>query len=227
MHSFTPGILPPFIIAVDGLAGTGKGTLAKLLAAHYGFSYLDTGVLYRKLAWHMQHLDYENPQVVIGHLANVDMHDEVPVHNLQNEQIGHIASTIAPIPLVRQFLYDLQVNFPVGQAGAILDGRDIGTVIFPNAHIKLFINATAEARAKRRATQLGSQQDFASILEAINLRDARDQERAVAPTVPAKDAVLINNSDLAVEETLQLLINLTEYRIANYFNHHTYQVAKC
>lgn len=184
------------IIAIDGTAASGKGTLSYMIANRLGLPYLDTGKLYRATAYYMiahQEKDAELAAKSIGK-------KELLSPNLQSEEIGKKASEIASMPLVRNVLYDYQRNFP-GEKGAVLDGRDIGTVIFPDADIKFFITADIAIRAKRRAMQLNIAVE--EVLTDLIARDKRDMERSTAPLKPASDAIIIDNSNMSIDEMLE------------------------
>jgi cytidylate kinase len=188
------------IIAIDGPAASGKGTLGKRLAAHYGLRHLDTGLLYRAVA-----------QVVLdaGHSPSDRAHAAAAAKSLdasrldeqalKNHAIGEAASLVSAIPEVRAALLDLQRNFASCAPGAVLDGRDIGTVICPAADVKIFVTATPEVRARRRALELqarGEPVDEAEVLADIRRRDQRDSSRAVAPLRPAPDAHMLDTSEM-------------------------------
>ena len=191
------------IIAIDGPAASGKGTLCRRLAGHYGFDLLDTGLLYRAAAPHCANagLDLDNESDVsdyIEKLTTIDTHQE----NLRGESAGAMASTVSRYPRLRAALLEYQRNFaanpPTGK-GAILDGRDIGTVICPDTPYKIFLTASAEVRAKRRFAEMHNTNtalDYESILADVQRRDAQDQNRAIAPLVPANDACILNTSAL-------------------------------
>lgn len=181
----------PFIIAIDGPAASGKGTIARALAAHFGFHHLDTGLLYRAVgakggdpAVAAQTLDAED-------LARPD---------LRSAEAGQAASRIAAIPEVRAALLDFQHRFAAQEPGAVLDGRDIGTVICPDAPVKLYVTASDQVRAQRRAAELGA--DPVQMLAELQERDRRDRDRATAPLRPAEDAVVLDTSDLSITEAI-------------------------
>ena len=188
-----------FTIAVDGPAAAGKGTLSRALAAHYGFSYLDTGLLYRAVGARM--LDGVAPVAAAEGLMPADL--DRP--DLRSAEVAQAASKVAVIAEVRAALTDFQRAFARRAGGAVLDGRDIGTVICPYAQVKLFVTASAEVRAKRRHAELseaGRVISFAEVLEDVKARDERDMNRAEAPLRPADDAVEIDTSDLSIEAAL-------------------------
>ena len=193
------------IIAIDGPAASGKGTLARRLAQHYGLPHLDTGLLYRATARAVmergERLDDVAAAVRAARgLALIDF-DETA---LRGREMGDAASVIAAIPEVRAALMEAQQGFAHRPSGAVLDGRDIGTVICPNATAKIFVTASPETRAQRRALELrgrGEPADYAKVLADILHRDRRDSTRATAPLKPARDAIILDTSDLDVEAT--------------------------
>lgn len=206
-----------FIIAVDGVASSGKGTLASKLAQYFGFEHLDTGKLYRKLAYLVakHKINSESTEQIIQ-IARSDEFRKLisqEVGSLHTDEISILASKISVYKEVRHELDALQKNFPDGKKGAVVDGRDIGTVIFPNAQVKLFVIADVEVRAQRRYKQLQSEGKsviFSSVLNDLVERDNRDANRAVSPTLPAKDAIIIDTTALNPESVLSLAITLIE-----------------
>ena len=201
------------IIAVDGPTASGKGTLAKALAAHFGLPFLDTGLLYRAVGRHVQ-LHQGNPDDPADALAGCDFPDSIlddPV--LRNEEIGGLASRVSIHPNVRAALNKRQVDFANQPGGALLDGRDIGTVVCPDDHAKLFITASAEVRARRRQAELGAE-DYDAVLADIRARDERDSKRATAPLVAAKDAVTLDTSDMDIAAAVAAAIGAVEARRA-------------
>jgi cytidylate kinase len=202
------------IIAIDGPAASGKGTLARRLAAHYGLPHLDTGLLYRATARVLldqgSRLDDAEKAVSAARgLALLDFEEDF----LRGREMGEAASVVAAIPQVRAALIDMQRAFAGRPQGAVLDGRDIGTVIAPNATCKIFVTASPEARAQRRALELrgrGEKVDYPAILEDIKKRDKRDSERAEAPLKPADDAHLLDTTDLNVEAAFAEALALVE-----------------
>lgn len=193
------------VITIDGPAGVGKGTLARLLAAHYGWAYLDTGALYRATARRCL-AEGVSPENAAGVAAALQPED-LTHPDLRQEAVGALASQVAAVPAVRQALFDYQRRFvmmpPGGVAGAVLDGRDTGTVICPEAPVKFFLTAAAEIRAERRLKELQERGDpaiYDTILREIQERDLRDQSRAVAPLVPAADAVILDTSRKTIQD---------------------------
>ena len=201
------------IIAVDGPAASGKGTIARALARHYGLPHLDTGLLYRAVAANVQRLELD-AVVEADAVAACDFDDSVlddPV--LRSDAIGSLASVVSAHPLVRASLLQRQKRFAQQPGGAVLDGRDIGTVIAPNADAKLFVRATPNIRAKRRHAELRSHGSLISIdkvLADIRARDLRDSTRSNAPLVPANDAAFLDTSFLSIEASVQRAIDIVE-----------------
>ena len=201
------------IIAVDGPAASGKGTIARALARHYGLPHLDTGLLYRAVAANVQRLELD-AAVEAGAVAACDFDDSVlddPV--LRSDAIGSLASVVSAHPLVRASLLQRQKRFAQQPGGAVLDGRDIGTVIAPNADAKLFVRATPNIRAKRRHAELRSHGSLISIdkvLADIRARDLRDSTRSNAPLVPANDAAFLDTNFLSIEASVQRAIDIVE-----------------
>ncbi len=204
------------IIAIDGPAASGKGTLSRNLARELNFAHMDTGALYRAVAFEVLEQDKE-PSVEDNALdgckaLQVNLHSANPLSNpdLRTEIIGEAASKVASIQSVRDFLTDMQRDFANnpkdGLDGVILDGRDIGTVICPDAPLKLYITAKCEIRAARRMKELqlkGESVTYEAVLEDMRARDARDSGRKVAPLRPAKDATIIDSSDLSEAQMLE------------------------
>jgi len=182
------------IVAIDGPAAAGKGTLAKRLAEHLGFNHLDTGLIYRAVG--VKHLETGLDAITVARaLQPADLSHP----GLRGEAAGRAASEVAAIPEVRQALLDFQRRFAQRPPGAVLDGRDIGTVVCPDADIKLFVTASLEKRAERRWKELIAKGETAiaeRVLQDMRDRDARDAARDVAPMAPAADAVLIDTSEL-------------------------------
>ena len=195
------------IIAVDGPAASGKGTLARRLAAHYRFAYLDTGSLYRAVGHAVTSAGHDpaDDEATLAAARGFDL-SMIDERAIRTVEAGAAASIIAAKPAVRAAILDLQRNFahnpPGGQQGAVLDGRGIGTVVCPDAKAKLFVTARPEIRARRRWLELnksGSNLTEAQVLEDIRERDRRDAERAASPMKPAHDAHLLDTSDLSIE----------------------------
>lgn len=193
-----------FTIAIDGPAAAGKGTISKAVAAHYGLAHLDTGLLYRAVG--ARTLDGTEPVAAAQALTAEDL----AADNLRTPEVAQAASKVAVIAQVRSALVDFQRAFARRAGGAVLDGRDIGTVICPNADAKLFVTASADVRAERRYLELtskGTEISRETVLADVKERDARDMERAEAPLKPAEDAVLIDTSGLAIEDAVAAAID--------------------
>jgi CMP/dCMP kinase len=194
------------IIAVDGPVAAGKGTLARKIANKYGFHYLDTGALYRAVGLLIlrNNESLQDKKIAALMAARVDeISQDDP--DLRKESTGNAASVVANYPEVRSALLQYQRNFANRKPGAVLDGRDIGTVVCPDADIKLFVTATAEIRAQRRFEELKSKENHATyeeVLADLKARDARDQARKFAPLEKARDAHLLDTSKLDIEAAL-------------------------
>ncbi|OYY67676.1 d(CMP) kinase [Sphingomonas sp. 28-63-12] len=201
------------IIAVDGPAASGKGTIARALAKHYHLPHLDTGLLYRAVALNVLRLELD-PEIEADGFAACDFDESLLADPaLRGDEIGKTASIVSAHPLVRTALLHRQRRFANQPGGAILDGRDIGTVIAPNADAKLFIKATPQIRAKRRHAELraqGSTVSLDKVLADIRARDLRDTGRAAAPLLMADDANLLDTSFLSIESAVQRAIELVE-----------------
>lgn len=180
-----------FTIAVDGPAAAGKGTISRALAEDFGFAHLDTGLLYRAVG-----VKGGDPVAAARGLTPEDLARD----DLRSLAAGQAASVVAAIPEVRAALVAFQQDFARREGGAVLDGRDIGTVICPEAEVKLFVTASAEVRAHRRWLEVGG--DEAQVLAEVKARDERDMNRADAPLKPAADSVLIDTSTLSIDEAV-------------------------
>ena len=192
-----------FTIAIDGPAAAGKGTISRAVAAHFGFAHLDTGLLYRAVGRRM--LAGEEPVAAAQALRPSDLEGD----GLRGAEVAQAASKVAVIPEVRAALLEFQRAFARRAGGAVLDGRDIGTVICPEAEAKLFVTASAEVRAHRRHAELrasGGDQSYEQVLAEVQERDARDRDRSAAPLKPAGDAVLIDTSEMDVNEAIATAI---------------------
>lgn len=201
------------IIAIDGPSASGKGTLTKALAKRLGFEYLDTGSLYRVLAYHSLKTGLFPDEVdkIISLVSNIDF-SEAKNLPLGSDEVSMMASKIASKPEIREALNIMQKEFPLGKIGVVIDGRDIGTQIFPNAECKFFITADVVVRAERRYKQLqngGKNIIFEQVLQSLKERDELDRTRKIAPTLPASDAIIIDTSNLSAEEVLKLVIEKT------------------
>jgi CMP/dCMP kinase len=202
------------IIAIDGPAASGKGTLGKRLARHYGYRHLDTGVIYRAVAKALLDAGADLTDEMLAVSAALELDPEKfgnPA--LKTQIVGQAASVVSAIPRVRQVLLNFQRQFASDPPGAVLDGRDIGTVICPDADVKIYVTAKAEVRAKRRMLEMRAQglaADEAAILADIRRRDERDTGRAVAPLKPAADAHLLDTSALVIDAVVEKAIAIIE-----------------
>ncbi|MGO9421679.1 (d)CMP kinase [Roseiarcus sp.] len=194
------------IIAIDGPAASGKGTIAQRLAVRYGLPHLDTGLLYRATAAALmgagRDLYDERAAIAAARGLGLTEFDETM---LRRREMGEAASVVAAMPGVREALLEAQRAFAARPAGAVLDGRDIGTVVCPRADVKIFVTASASARAQRRALELaqrGERADYGAILADIEKRDARDSARSAAPLRAAEDAVRLDTTHLSIEEAV-------------------------
>ena len=198
------------IIAVDGPAAAGKGTIARALAQHFSYHHLDTGTLYRRVGLELLKSDGDIHDSKVAAAIAQNLHSYAYLdYELRTEAVGAAASIVASIPEVRSALLDYQRSFAKQEPGTVLDGRDIGTVVCPDADVKLFITASPEVRAKRRLAELqanGADVTFEAVLQDIKQRDDRDQNRAVAPLMPAADAVIIDTSELAADAAIAAAI---------------------
>lgn len=210
------------IIAVDGPAAAGKGTLARKLAEHLNFAYLDTGALYRAVGLKLLNagLDPADERAATNASQALDL-SVLSDPALRDEATGNAASKVAAMPEVRANLLDFQRNFaaapPDGEAGAILDGRDIGTVVCPDAAVKLFVTASAEERARRRTLEIegrGEAANYDEILSDVRARDDRDMNRKDAPLKPAEDALLLDTTELDIDAVFLRALALVNERQA-------------
>lgn len=192
-----------FTVAIDGPAAAGKGTISRAVAKRFGFRHLDTGLLYRAVG-----AKGGDPATAARGLRPEDLERD----GLRSLEAGQAASRVAAIPEVRAALVDFQRRFARSDGGAVLDGRDIGTVICPEAEVKLYVTASPEVRAHRRWLEVGG--DAALVLAEVKERDARDMGRADAPLKPAADAVLIDTSDLGIDEAVASAIALVAARLS-------------
>lgn len=191
-----------FTVAIDGPAAAGKGTISRAIATRFGFRHLDTGLLYRAVG-----AKGGDPVAAAQNLSEADLARD----DLRTMEAGQAASRVAVIPEVRAALLEFQRRFARTEGGAVLDGRDIGTVICPQAEVKLYVTASAEVRAHRRWLEVGG--DAAQILAELRERDARDMGRADAPLRAAADALVIDTSEMAVDEAVTLAIAVVEDRL--------------
>lgn len=199
------------VIAIDGPAASGKGTLAKSLAKELGFDHLDTGLLYRAVAKKIVDHGAEPDNVEVASLMAKSLCEkDLTARGLRGEAMGKAASICSCIPEVRQALLDFQLDFaanPPSGLGAVLDGRDIGTAVCPSASLKIWMTADAEVRAERRRAEDPSGPDYASILAAIKERDHRETTRAISPLVPASDARIIDTSGIDAQTALSVALS--------------------
>lgn len=200
-------VRPSFTIAIDGPAAAGKGTLSRRIAEAYGFHHLDTGLTYRATAKAL--LDAGLPlddEAVAERVALALDLSGLDRNVLSKHEIGEAASKIAVMPAVRRALVEAQRRFALKSPGTVLDGRDIGTVVCPDAPVKLYVTASSEVRARRRYDEIvarGEEADYESIFEDVKRRDARDMGRADSPLKPAEDAHLLDTSEMSIEAAFQ------------------------
>ncbi len=217
-------------IAIDGPSGAGKSTLAKAFAKKHGFIYVDTGALYRSIGLYAKNngITLENVKAVVELLPKIKLELRFIAGNqsvllngedvneyIRTPEISMYASAVSAIPEVRSFLLDLQRNI-AAENNVIMDGRDIGTVILPKAQIKIFLSASAEARAKRRFEELtakGIKTSYEDVLTDMEIRDRNDSTRKTAPAIPAEDAVFIDNSEESVDETVLKIENIAKEKL--------------
>ncbi len=208
-----------FKIALDGPSGSGKSTLAKNLAKRYGFVYIDTGALYRTIGLFVasRGIASDDAEAIIACLPEIKIEmklvdgggrvylgGKLIGDEIRTPEISKYASDVSKVPEVRAFLLETQRSI-ARENNVIMDGRDIGTVILPDAQVKLFVTASIEARAKRRYAELcekGVETDYESVLNDMKWRDANDSERKIAPAIPAEDAIMFDNSGIGIEETV-------------------------
>ncbi len=213
----------PIIVAIDGYSSCGKSTIAKALAKYAGYTYVDTGAMYRAIGLYTLRHNLTEPADIIAALPNIQvgfilvdgaqhvtLNGEDVESQIRTLEAGNCASRISQIKEVRAFLVAQQQR--MGEAkGIVMDGRDIGTVVFPNAELKLFLTASPEVRAQRRYDELvekGEQPDFAAVLADVNDRDYRDTHRAESPLRQADDAIVVDNSNLTREEQMKVIYDL-------------------
>jgi len=207
------------VIAIDGPAASGKGTLARRLASHFGLRHLDTGLTYRAVAERLlasgaKH-DDERAAVAAAEALDLATLDAV---RLADHRIGEAASRVAVLPELRRALREKQRAFGAAPPGAVLDGRDIGTVVFPDATAKLYVTASPETRARRRALELaavGNHLGEAEVLEDLRRRDARDMARSDSPLRPAADAYLLDTTDLDIEAAFRAAVDYVSRKVAS------------
>ena len=201
-----------FVVAIDGPAAAGKGTIAKTVSDRFGFAYLDTGLLYRAVG--ARTLLGEEPIMAAEQLDQ----EELNASNLRSAEVANAASKVASIHEVRATLFDFQRRFAQRAGGSVLDGRDIGTAICPDADLKLFITAAPGVRAKRRLQELrenGVSIDYETVLADLKARDARDISRQNAPLIAAQDAKVIDTSALTIDQATERAMTLIEAALNN------------
>ena len=210
------------VIAIDGPAASGKGTLARRLAEKLGFAWLDTGLIYRAVGMGVvrQGGDPADPALAIPAAKALDFAALMDDSSLRTDEAGQAASKCSAIPEVRAALLDFQRSFartpPNGKKGAVLDGRDIGTVICPDAPLKIYVTASAKVRAERRQKELagrGQSLPFEAVLEDIRARDARDMNRPIAPLKPAPESVILDTSQLGVKQAFSAALTIAKERL--------------
>ncbi len=213
------------IVAIDGYSSCGKSTIAKQLAKYAGYTYVDTGAMYRAIALYaletlplysptpllpLESLDFLEENIHLTYSPDLCLNGEPVESKIRSLEVGNMASKVSPIPAVRQFLVAQQQA--MGQAkGIVMDGRDIGTVVFPEAELKLFLTARPEVRAQRRFDELvakGEHPVFEEVLKDVNDRDYRDTHRDISPLRQAPDAIVIDNSDLTREQQMQTIYDI-------------------
>lgn len=232
----TPKSITPKIITIDGPSGAGKGTVAYRLAEHFGFELLDSGALYRivglmafkngllnsteideqKVAKLTQSLNLSFRPNTATKTVEILVDNTPLTDDIRNEVVGGYASRVAVLPSVRTVLFDLQKNMAKDRVGLVADGRDMGAVIFPDATVKVFLIASAKVRAERRVLQLqtaGKVADYEAILVDIIERDERDENRAVAPSRPAVDALVIDSSDKSADVVFDEILAFTQGKL--------------
>jgi CMP/dCMP kinase len=205
------------VIAVDGPAASGKGTIARALAKHFDLPHMDTGLLYRAVALNLWRWGGDPSSEFEALRACDELRLDTGDPELRSEPVSKIASSVSAYPSVRAALLKRQQDFARQPGGAVLDGRDIGTIIAPEADVKLFVTASAEVRAERRMKELqgrGINVHFQEVLADIRARDERDSTRAVAPLKQAPDALLLDTSDLTADQAIAEAVRLVEGQLA-------------
>ena len=221
-------MMKKIVVAIDGPAGAGKSTIAKMVAEKIGYAYIDTGAMYRSVAWKFLQTGHDFDEEYIGMLSNTMIImfkpeasvnrvfvDDVEVTDaIRSAEVTSLVSKVAAIGAVREAMVDQQRR--MGESGGVLmDGRDIGTVVFPNAQLKIFLTATVEERAMRRYNELitkGQQVDLEQLKADIACRDKQDSERAISPLRQAEDAVYLDTSDMSIDEVAAFIENLVKER---------------
>jgi cytidylate kinase len=212
-------VTPPVLIAIDGPAASGKGTLARRLADHFGLRHLDTGLTYRAVADALlsDGADLGDEEAAVAAAARLDF-GALDRQRLSTHEIGEAASRVAVMPRLRRVLVEKQRAFAASPPGAVLDGRDIGTIVLPDAPAKLYVTASAETRARRRALEMrerGIHFDESAVLADIRRRDARDMARTDSPLRPAGDAYLLDTTDLDIEAAFRAAVDYVSRKIVS------------
>ena len=227
-------MIKPLIVAIDGYSSCGKSTIAKALAKHACSTYVDTGAMYRAVALFMTRQNVTQPESIVKELAqvhidftrtpdgaqHVTLNGEDVESQIRTLEIGNRASEISQIKEVRAFLVAQQQKMGE-QTGVVMDGRDIGTVVFPNANLKLFLTARPEVRAQRRFNELvekGQQPVYEEVLADVNARDYRDTHRAESPLRQAEDAIVVDNSDMTPDEQLKVVCELYDKKFQEVYD---------
>ena len=227
-------MIKPLIVAIDGYSSCGKSTIAKALAKHACSTYVDTGAMYRAVALFMTRQNVTQPENIVKELAqvhidftrtpdgaqHVTLNGEDVESQIRTLEIGNRASEISQIKEVRAFLVAQQQKMGE-QTGVVMDGRDIGTVVFPNADLKLFLTARPEVRAQRRFNELvekGQQPVYEEVLADVNARDYRDTHRAESPLRQAEDAIVVDNSDMTPDEQLKVVCELYDKKFQEVYD---------
>ncbi len=201
----------PFIVAVDGRAASGKGTISCMVAERLGLEWLNTGLLYRAVAFLALQggVGISDFSILVKIAQNISLPDIEESH-LYTSEVGRLASVVSSVPEVREALFDMQRSFPIGKKGTVIEGRDIGTVIFPEADVKVFVTAELKERARRRFVQLqnrGEKIIYESVLKDLQERDQRDEGRECAPLQIAKGSIVVDTTDLSVDESVDLVMS--------------------
>lgn len=203
-----------FTVAIDGPAAAGKGTIARAIAARFGFRHLDTGLLYRVVSLKLlESGPLSDVEARAPAIAERIVEPDLAYGRLRDEEVSTLASTVAAIPEVRDVLIRFQRRFAGRAGGAVLDGRDIGTVVCPDAEVKLYVTAREDIRAERRFSEMRDRAGapgLETVLEAIRARDSRDSGRSVAPLRRARDAVLIDTSEMSIETAVATAVAVVE-----------------
>ena len=227
MERFLEGVMKKIRVAIDGPAGAGKSSVSRLTAEKLGYSYIDTGAIYRALALFMGDAGVEEYDKIRELLQNFEVSFKIEdgvnrvflngndvTKDIRAEKISMKASSVSAIPFVREALFNMQRRY-AESGGVVMEGRDIGTVIMPDAELKIFLTASPEKRAKRRMLEIeakGLKVDFDELVREIKERDIKDSTRAVSPLKQAEDAVLLDNSDINLEQTVDIIVKYAKER---------------